>query len=122
MKLTELGLRSCGFFIALAACCLFAGNVWAQSGDKIGWSITPYLWASNTKGDLTFRDTGIGGDKITFNDLLDVLDTAFMAHVEGGKGMWSVFGYQYKQAEFKDGDLSTDFTYYGPMAGFNFRF
>jgi len=94
MKLTELGLRSCGFFIALAACCLFAGNVWAQSGDKIGWSITPYLWASNTKVDLTFRDTGIGGDKITFNDLL----------------------------EFKDGNLSTDFTYYGPMAGFNFRF
>jgi hypothetical protein len=48
--------------------------VWTQSGDKIGWSKTPYLWASNTKVD------------------------------------------------FKDGDLSTDFTYYGPMAGFNFRF
>ena len=67
MKLTELGLRSCEFFIALTVCCLFAGNVWAQSGDKLGWSITPYLWASNTKVDLTFRDSGIGGDKITFN-------------------------------------------------------
>ncbi len=33
-----------------------------------------------------------------------------------------VFGYRYKQAEFKDGDLTTEFTYSGPLAGFNFRF
>ena len=33
-----------------------------------------------------------------------------------------LFGYQYKQAEFKDGDLRTDFRYQGLMAGFNFRF
>ena len=33
-----------------------------------------------------------------------------------------VFGYQYKEAEFGDGDLITEFAYNGPMAGFNFRF
>ena len=34
-----------------------------------------------------------------------------------------LLGYQYWQGEFKDGDiLATDFTYHGPMAGFNFRF
>jgi hypothetical protein len=30
--------------------------------------------------------------------------------------------YQYKEAEFRDGDLTTDFSFQGPMAGFNFRF
>jgi hypothetical protein len=32
------------------------------------------------------------------------------------------FGYHYKEAEFKDGDLTTEFDYHGPLAGFNFRF
>ncbi len=32
------------------------------------------------------------------------------------------FGYRYKQAEFKDSALSTDYTYTGPIAGFNFHF
>lgn len=226
----------------------------AEQGDKIQWSITPYLWGSTTKFDLQFRDTGIGNGELSFGDLLDILDAAFMVQIEGGKGRWSVFGdltyldtsasnrraaltvntdskqvfldtavafwpggtgsalslfaglrysgfddryrftrndtgaqvgerksdadyydalfglryrfdlssrwqllthgdfslgdsegtfllsanlayivgkrmqnrillgYQYKQAEFKDGDLNKDFTYYGPMAGFDFRF
>jgi hypothetical protein len=33
-----------------------------------------------------------------------------------------LFGYQYKQAEFRDGDLNLHFTYFGPMLGFDFRF
>ncbi len=33
-----------------------------------------------------------------------------------------VFGYRYKQAEFKDGALITEHTFDGPIAGFNFRF
>jgi len=33
-----------------------------------------------------------------------------------------LFGYQYKEAEFRDGDLTTNFYFQGPMAGFNFRF
>ena len=33
-----------------------------------------------------------------------------------------IFGYQYREAEFKDGGLTPEFAYYGPMAGFNFRF
>lgn len=134
-------IRILVLLISLAGYTLFTESAWAQADDKIGWSITPYLWASNTKVDLKFRDTGIGGDTITFSDLLDVLDTAFMLHVEGGKGKWSMFGdltyletsdtderpvltidTKSKQAEYKDCDLTTDFTYYGPMAGFNFRF
>jgi len=33
-----------------------------------------------------------------------------------------LLGYQYKVAEFKSGDLTSDFSYHGPIAGFNFRF
>jgi hypothetical protein len=238
--------------ICLFTFCLLSGNVLAQNSDKIEWSITPYLWASETGVDLTYRETELGGGEISFKDLVDVLDTAGMIHIEGGKGQWSMFGdltylklsetnerrlltidtqnkqtfmdaavaywpggvgssfnffaglrytgfkdryrfslgdsvlderstsanyydalfglryrfdfaerwslltrgdcsfgdskgiclvranlaftvgksqqnrimvgYQYKQAEYKDGDLATDFTYHGPTAGFNFRF
>jgi len=75
----------------LMICCL-PGNLWAQSSDKLNWSITPYIWASNTKVDLTLDDAGIGEGEISFKDLLDVLDTAGMIHIEAGKGSWSMFG------------------------------
>jgi hypothetical protein len=64
----------------------------AQSTDGMQWSVTPYIWASDTTADLTFRDSNIGAGEISFSDLLDVLDAAFMVHVEGGKGNWSAFG------------------------------
>ena len=64
----------------------------AQDTDKIAWSITPYVWAPTTKLDLSFQDTDLGGGRISADDLLDVLDAAFMVHVEGGRGNWSAFG------------------------------
>ncbi len=65
----------------------------AQDSDKFGWSVTPYIWASDTSLDISVRDTGIGGGAdIKFSDLLDDLDTAIQIHVEGGKGNWSGFG------------------------------
>ena len=67
-------------------------TVAAQESDGTKWSITPYLWAPTTKIDLTFRDTNIGAGEISFSDLLDSLDAAFMIQVEGGKGNWSAFG------------------------------
>jgi len=33
-----------------------------------------------------------------------------------------LFGYRYKQAKFESGRLKEDFTYKGPLVGFNFRF
>jgi len=64
----------------------------AQQSSNFNWSITPYLWAPTTKVDLTFRDTDIGSGEISFKDLFDTLETAFMIQVEGGKGNWSAFG------------------------------
>jgi hypothetical protein len=91
-----------------------------EGSESVQWSATPYLWASDTTVDLSFRNDPVGGDQLSFNDLLDVLDSAFMINVEAGRGNWSLFGYQYKQAEFEDDDLTLDFSYRGPMAGFNF--
>src|SRR5210317_1250503 len=78
--------------VCLFMICCLPGHLWAQSSDKLNWSITPYIWASSTKVDLTFRDTGIGEGNISFKDLLDVLDTAGMIHIEAGKGHWTMFG------------------------------
>jgi len=82
----------CKNLVYIFMICFLPGTLWAQSGDKLNWSITPYIWASSTKVDLTFRDTGIGQGNISFKDLLDVVDTAGMIHIEAGKGSWSMFG------------------------------
>ena len=63
----------------------------AQESGAFKWSITPYLWASETKVDLTLRDEALGGDRISFSDLVDQIDSAFMVNIEGGQGNWSVF-------------------------------
>jgi hypothetical protein len=69
-------------------------------------------WALLTHGDLSF-----GESEGTF------LLRADFAYTVGKRQLNRIlFGYQYKEAEFKDGDLVTDFSYNGPLAGFNFRF
>ena len=48
----------------------------AAQGEQTGaprWSITPYIWATETTVDLSFRDTNVGTE-VSFSDLLDVLD------------------------------------------------
>ncbi len=60
--------------------------------DSLSWSVTPYGWGSDTKLDLSVRDSEInGGVEIPFHDLLDVLDAVLQIHVEAGKGNWSSF-------------------------------
>lgn len=78
--------------LAALACTLVSPAVMAQADASANWSITPYLWASDTGLDLTFRDTGVGSGELSFGDLLDILDAALMVHVEGGSGNWSGFG------------------------------
>lgn len=77
--------------LGLFCVALYAAPVAAQEMEPFQWSITPYLWASETKVDLTLRDGLSGGDTISFDDLLDTLDTAIMVHFESGRGHWSGF-------------------------------
>ena len=65
----------------------------APAAADIGWSITPYIWATETTVDLTADGTPIGGGTVSFSDLLDIMDTSFQVNVEGGRsdGNWSAF-------------------------------
>lgn len=76
-----------------------------DSGEWL-WSVTPYLWGTDTSVDLTVDDNPVGGGKITFSDLLDALDMAFQVVVETGKkgGNWSAF------ADFTYLETSDDIT------------
>ncbi len=77
------------FVLAVSASVLCVHGANAQ--EDVQWSVTPYLWASDTTVDLTIRDTNIGGSDISFDDLLDVLDAAFMVQVEAKHGNWGAF-------------------------------
>jgi hypothetical protein len=77
--------------IAHCGVALFAANTNAQSSDGAQWSITPYIWASDTSLDFSLDGSPVGGADLSFNDILDTLDAAFQVHVESGKGNWSGF-------------------------------
>ena len=86
-------LLLCGFQ-AVSALLMLAptGVAQGENSDGFGWSITPYLWATETRVDLTFQDADIGAGEVSFGELLDVLDAAFMVHVEAGRDNWTAFG------------------------------
>ncbi len=77
--------------IAHCGVALFAANANAQSSGDAHWSVTPYIWASDTSLDFSLNGSPVGGADLSFNDILDTLDAAFQVHVESGKGNWSGF-------------------------------
>lgn len=70
---------------------LLATPALATESDAFEWSISPYLWAPTSRLDLSLEDEALGGGKLSFGDLLDKLDAAFMITAEGGRNHWSVF-------------------------------
>ena len=82
----QRGLQACALCLALALCPVLA------RGAGLDWSITPYIWASDTKFDLKAGDVPIGGE-LSFDDLLDTTDTSFQVVTEAGisGGKWSAF-------------------------------
>ena len=69
-------------------------------------------WQLLTHGDFSFGDS-----EGTY------LLRANFGYVVGKRQQNRILlGYQYKSAEYRDGDLTKDFTMHGPMAGFDFRF
>lgn len=69
-------------------------------------------WSMLTRGDVSFGDT-----ERTF-----LLQMNFAYTVGTEQQNRIMFGYQYREAELRDGDLTTDIVLSGPMVGFNFRF
>lgn len=68
---------------AIAAEGTSTGNAWT-------FSITPYLWMYGMDGDVRIRNTEADFD-VSFGDILENLDLAFMAHVEAWKGRLGLF-------------------------------
>jgi len=58
--------------------------------DKWNVEFTPYFWAAELKGDATLRGR-TGPVDVSFSDLLDNLDIAFMGRLEAWKGEWGLF-------------------------------
>jgi hypothetical protein len=69
-------------------------------------------WSLQTRGDLSFGDTEG-----------TLLARASFAYTVGERRENRILiGYQYKQLEFKDSDVTTKIRLQGPTAGFSFRF
>jgi len=75
------------FILVIAVICLtltFAAT--AGASEPWRWSVTPYIWATDLSEDLTFRGEGIGGNDLTFKDLVDITEGSFTVHVQGMHG------------------------------------
>jgi hypothetical protein len=80
--------KACGRCIStiLALATAIPGTVTAQGTDEWEFDATLYLWAAGIDAN-----TRTGGDiDISFDDILDDLDMAFMAAAGARKGKWSL--------------------------------
>ena len=64
-----------------------------SDADGWAWSVTPYMWFTDTNLRLTADGQSVGDVDISFSDLLDTIDTAYQIVVETGPkaGKWSAF-------------------------------
>jgi hypothetical protein len=69
-------------------------------------------WKLWTRGDYSFGDT----------DGTLLLQANFAYTVGRKQQNQFIFGYQYKESELTDGDLTTETEFSGPTIAFNFRF
>lgn len=93
----------------LALCPLLQPVTQAVAEDGLTWSVTPYLWATETRYDLTFDGTPVDSGTVTFDHLVDTTDASFQLVTELGwsGGRWSAFA----DATY----LDTSNTYNGPL-------
>lgn len=61
----------------------------AQEAESEDWefSLIPYVWMSSMDGDVSIGDTSVPFD-MSFSDILDRLDLAFMGRFEAWKKPW----------------------------------
>jgi len=62
----------------------------AQASDWM-WSITPYLWGPSMNLSLEVNDQDVGGGQVNMPDVIDALEFAFAAHLEGQRGRNGLF-------------------------------
>lgn len=75
---------------------VLASTASAQNTDKLGWSVTPYIWAPQTSVDLTYLDTSDTTERTVFT--IDAenkqlfLDAAVAYWPAGVGSSFSLFG------------------------------
>jgi opacity protein-like surface antigen len=103
MRKRGIVLKVMVVIVLIFTCSSVYGQDEIGSADKWDVELTPYFWAAELKGDATLRGR-TGSADVSFSDILDNLDIAFMGRVEGWKGRWGLYF---------DGlymDLGTEFT------------
>jgi hypothetical protein len=84
------GLQRIARFVLL----LPLASAYASAADGgLIWSVTPYIWATETKYKLKADGTPIGEGKVTFDDLVDTSDASFQFVTEAAirDSKWSAF-------------------------------
>jgi hypothetical protein len=71
------------------------------------WSLTPYLWGPNMTLSLEVNDQDVAGRDVDMPDVIDALEFAFAAHLEGQRGRNGLFADVYF-VDFKGDDKSFD--------------
>ena len=77
----------------VASTCLSGTSAFAEiSANKgLSWSVTPYLWLSDTSVKSSINDNTIADTEIKFRDVVDTVEMAFQGHVEGYGDHFGVF-------------------------------
>lgn len=72
---------------------VIAAGLCSASASAQDWhySLTPYLWATGLDGNQGFLGQTFEVDA-SFGDLLELVDFAFAAHLEGSNDRWGWFG------------------------------
>ena len=103
MRKRGVVLKVMSVIFVIFTCSLVYGQNGSANTDKLDIQFTPYFWAAELKGDATLRGR-TGSVDISFSDILDKLDIAFMGRLEAWQDRWGLF---------LDGlymDLGADFT------------
>ncbi|MHA2408437.1 MAG: hypothetical protein ACXACA_08720 [Candidatus Ranarchaeia archaeon] len=61
-----------------------------ENSNKWNIEFTPYFWAAELDGDVTLRGR-TGSVDVSFDDIMDNLDIAFMGRAEAWNGKWGLY-------------------------------
>jgi len=77
-------------FVIVTVFCLFTA-VEARGGDSWQWSLTPYIWATDIREDVTLNGRVVGGGDTEFDDLVDIVEASYQLRFEGMREHWGLF-------------------------------
>ena len=75
--------------LALLACAV--GLPATTQAKDWEWTVAPYFWVADVGMDLTLNGEPALGTTVPFSDIIDKLDSAFMAHLEARNDRWGLY-------------------------------